>query len=124
MRNKYSQKEVNDFISDLFQTYSESINTAPDISSPYFMARVNARIKDLQNCATQWESGVIRAQNWLVAFSLIAFIFFVSNIVLTQIQAPSKSNQEIYYSESLSLSEHGWDYLNDEPIQIREAVSQ
>lgn len=120
MKNKYSQKEVNDFICDLFQTYSESINTSPDTSSPYFMARVNARIKDLQSCATQWESGVIRAQNWLVAFSLIAFIFFVSNIVLTQIQAPS--SQEVY-SESLSLSELGWDYL-DEPIQIREIVSK
>lgn len=61
-----------------------------------------------------WATGIIKAQKWLVAFSLIAIIFFVTNLVFTASSTISYTD----ISEAPGLTDHDWDHVNDEPLQM------
>lgn len=112
MKKHPANHDLNEFASHLIRIYSDSINHDPGCPSPYFMTRLQARIREKQNMAQIWENGVIKAQSWLVAFSLIALLFFVTNFVLDHAQ---QTNPQDLVPESLLLGDHEWD-----PIQTSE----
>lgn len=112
MKKRPTNHDLDKFTTHLIRAYSDSINLEAESPSPYFITRLQARIREKQNVAQIWENGIIKAQSWLVAFSLIALLFFVSNIVLDHIQ--QTSSQDLA-PESLILGDHEWD-----PIQTSE----
>lgn len=112
MKKRFTNHDLNEFTAHLIRTYSDSINQEAESPSPYFINRLQAKIRESQNVAQFWENGVIKAQSWLVAFSLIALIFFVSNVVFNHVQ---QTNSQDIAPESLLLGDHEWD-----PIQAGE----
>ena len=92
---------------EMIRIYSDSIHQEIPPPSPYFMTRLHAKIRERQNIAQFWETGIIKAQNWLFAFSLIALLFFVSNIVLDQ---PVAQDSII---EAIAFGDHEWEQFND-----------
>lgn len=116
MKQKINSKEANVFISDMLRAYSQSIEQESPSPSPFFMSKLQARLRERQTVTQFWETGVIKAQRWLVAFSLIAIFCLVGNVILKQ---TSVSVQEDLAPESLALGDHEWDHLSDYP-QLRE----
>lgn len=117
MRNQPSRQDLNQFITGLLRCYSHYIQQEEQPPSPHFMTRLQARINAHPAPPFFWATGIIKAQKWLVAFSLIAIIFFVTNLVFT-------TNLTMPYSDSSEapgLTDHDWDHVNDEPIQISDA---
>ena len=116
MRNQtVINKDLNKLISALIKAYSSSIQSDPEPDLPFFMTGLQARIRERQNIAQFWETGIIKAQKWLVALSLIALIFFVSNIVFN----PSMTASQDFSLETLAL-DHEWDHLTEDTLQLSE----
>ena len=105
---------------EIIRTYSDSINQQPHSPSPYFLTRLQAKIRERQTMTQFWEAGVIKAQNWLVAFSLIALLFFVSNIVLNQKQSAIQDST----IEALALGDNEWEHFSDAPFPSGEISKQ
>jgi hypothetical protein len=112
MKKRVSNQDLDRFATQMIHIFSAA-NQEQSPPSPYFMTRVQARIREMQDTSQFWADGVIGTQRWLVAFSLIALIFLVSNFLVTSFQS---ATIEASRNESLVLSDQEgaeWD-IHDE----------
>ncbi len=113
MKDQFTKNNLNQFMVDLIRTYSDSIHEETSSPSPYFMTRLQAKIRERQAATQFWETGIIKAQNWLVAFSLIALLFFVSNIVLAEKQSALTQDS---ITETLALGDQEWEHFSEDSL--------
>lgn len=80
MKNNLTNQELDQFATQIIRNYGAMNHQAEELSSPYFLTRLRARINEEQQLAQLWEIGVIKARRWLVAFSAVALLFFFGNL--------------------------------------------
>ena len=116
------KQKMDEFTAELFKAHALSNNSKEESPSPFFMAKLNARIEsEGANNSSIWEYGLLATRRFLVFSGLVAFIFFASSMAaFSSLSTSAPSVQEAVYSvsneETVSL-----DRLSEDPDVIEEA---
>jgi hypothetical protein len=116
------KQKLDEFTVELFKAHAVRNNSIEESPSPFFMAKLNARIEaEGANNSSIWEYGLLATRRFLVFSGLVAFIFFASSMAaFSSLNSQSSTVQEASYSssgdETVSL-----DRLSEDPDAIEEA---
>ena len=116
------KQKLDEFTAELLKAHAVRNNSIEESPSPFFMAKLNARIEaEGANNSSIWEYGLLATRRFLVFSGLVAFIFFASSMAaFSSLSSQSPVVQEAVYSssgdETVSL-----DRLSEDPDVIEEA---
>ncbi len=115
------KQKLDEFTAELFKAHARQNNSIEESPSPFFMAKLNARIEaEGVNNSSIWEYGLLATRRFLVFSGLVAVIFFASSMAAFSSLSTVPSVQEATYSssneETISL-----DRLSEDPDVIEEA---
>ena len=98
----HDKKKIDEFTAELFKAHAVHNNSIEESPSPFFMAKLNARIEtEGANTSSIWEYGVLATRRFLVFSSLLAVIFFASSLaVFNSLSSPVLPNQEAVMTSS------------------------
>lgn len=109
----HPKDNMNQLVTQLLRNYAESSRQATNADLPFFTTRLWANIRLEQQTQQFWEVGVISARKWLFGLSLVALLFFFSNLVAIGMQSGFSR-----YTQSQSSAQ----FMMEEGDYMEEAV--
>ncbi len=116
------KQKLDEFAKELFKAHASMNNSIEQSPSPFFMAKLNARIEEEGASNTSiWEYGLLATRRFLVFSGLVAIIFFASSVAaFSSLNSQSPAVQEAISvssgDETISL-----DRLSEDPDVMEEA---
>ena len=110
----YPKDNVNQLVTQLLRNYAESNRHAANADLPFFTTRLWANIRQEQQAQQFWEVGVISARKWLFGLSVVALLFFFSNLVAIGLQSGFSRYKQPQSSAQFMMEEG--DYVEEAVI--------
>ncbi len=116
------KKNLDEFTAELFKVHAAHNNSIEESPSPFFLARLNARIEtEGASTSSIWEYGMLATRRFLVFSGMVAVIFFASSLaVFNSLSTTAVPDREAAVSSS-SDETVSLDRLSEDPDVLEEA---
>jgi hypothetical protein len=117
------KQNLDEFTSELFKAHAAYNNSIEESPSPFFMAKLNARIEQagVENSSI-WEYGLLATRRFLAFSGFVALLFFATSVITFKsfsVSAPSLGQEVSETSNADDII--SLERLSEDPDAVEEA---